>query len=344
MHKRENRGFTLIELLVVIAIIAVLIALLLPAVQQAREAARRTQCRNNLKQIGLACHNYESSYNLLVMGSDVSLIGWKQYLYPYLEQNAAYNLINMGDNWSSSPLCRQGSPCYTIQEQCSDVVTGTNGYPPGGRCWADIPKAVYGCPSDPRANTVAPYAGGPGGGDDAVFQSYFGCCGGGINSTGDLAGMNSDVRGGRNFGPNSRHRSVNLCNGSGGADRICDPTFRPWAEYNGLLGMATKVKIGDCIDGLSNTFMFGERPIDGVGSWGWEVNCAEGDGMLGTGHPMIAAINTTGYVKAAFGSYHVGGCHMTMGDGSVRFVSININNTSWNSLGTRAGGEVVGEF
>jgi prepilin-type N-terminal cleavage/methylation domain-containing protein len=339
MRRRENRGFTLIELLVVIAIIAVLIALLLPAVQQAREAARRTQCRNNLKQIGLACHNYESTYSVLVMGSDVSLIGWRQYLYPYLEQMATYNLINMSDNWSTSNFCRNGSPCYTVQEQCADVVTGTNGYPAGGRCWADIPKAVYGCPSDPRANTLASWSGAPG--NNAVFQNYFGCCGGGLNQFGVL--MDSNARGLASYGPNTRHRSVNLPGGSG-LDVINAANFRPWHEYNGLLGMAMKVKIGDAVDGLSNTFMFGERPIDGNGSWGWEINCAEGDGLIGTGHPMIAAINTNAYLPAAFGSYHVGGCHMGMGDGSVRFVSININNVTWNALGTRAGGEVFGEF
>jgi prepilin-type N-terminal cleavage/methylation domain-containing protein len=340
MHRREKRGFTLIELLVVIAIIAVLIALLLPAVQQAREAARRTQCRNNLKQLGLAIHNYENAFIVLTMGSDVSLIGWKQYSYPYIDQTNTYNLINMADNWSAGPFCRNGSPCYTVQEQCADVVTGTNGYPAGGRCWADINKPIFNCPSDPRSGTLATWSGAPG--NNAVFQNYFACCGGGFDAAGNPL-MNSNTRGLASYGPNTRHRSVNLCGGSG-LDVICNANFRPWAEYNGLFGMATRVKVGDCIDGMSNTFALGERPIDGNGSWGWEVNCAEGDGMLGTGHPMIAAVNTNGYLPAAYGSYHVGGCHMAMGDGSVRFVSINISNLTWNYLGTRAGGEVVGEF
>src|SRR5688500_4365529 len=107
----RRRGFTLIELLVVIAIIAVLIALLLPAVQQAREAARRTQCRNNLKQIGLALHNYHDVHNTFPMGycagmtyvdgaSDTSPgWSWATYILPQLDQGPLYNQFN----WSAAP-------------------------------------------------------------------------------------------------------------------------------------------------------------------------------------------------------------------------------------------------
>jgi len=97
---RKHRGFTLIELLVVIAIIAILIALLLPAVQQAREAARRTQCKNNMKQIGLALHNYESAYNVfppgwVLAGSPVSNnFGWAVFILPQMEQNNVYSALN----------------------------------------------------------------------------------------------------------------------------------------------------------------------------------------------------------------------------------------------------------
>src|SRR5690242_1002904 len=98
----RKRGFTLIELLVVIAIIAVLIALLLPAVQQAREAARRTQCKNNLKQLGLALHNYEETYGRLPYSSTVSplyantntLHLWTDFVMPFIDQAPFYNQIN----------------------------------------------------------------------------------------------------------------------------------------------------------------------------------------------------------------------------------------------------------
>src|SRR5262245_12344660 len=103
---RSNRAFTLIELLVVIAIIAVLIALLLPAVQQAREAARRSQCKNNLKQLGLGIHNYHDAFNRLPLNrmtgrngipSVFGSIGWIAMTLPYIDQAPLYNTINFSD-------------------------------------------------------------------------------------------------------------------------------------------------------------------------------------------------------------------------------------------------------
>src|SRR5262245_41796200 len=96
-HQNRPSGFTLIELLVVIAIIAVLIALLLPAVQMAREAARRTQCRNNLKQLGLAMHNYHDTCQVLPWGhGPLNWNDWSAFVFmlPYLEQSPIYNAIN----------------------------------------------------------------------------------------------------------------------------------------------------------------------------------------------------------------------------------------------------------
>lgn len=333
MSLLKKHGFTLIELLVVIAIIGVLVALLLPAVQQAREAARRSQCKNNLKQLGLACHNYENAATVFPMGYDCTLLGWKQYIYPYIDQANVYNGINMSDTVSPGPFCRNGlSACYTAQNQAANLTAA------GKLPWSSVNIAVFNCASDPRAGT--PAAGwGVGPGNDAVFQNYFGVCG----------NVDSQVRGSKVAGVNSRHRATGLPGVKTGvpadpSDYIDASDFRPWSEYNGLFGCMKRVKIADCSDGLSNTLMLGERPIDANGSWGWQINCAEGDGIIGTGQPMLQSFSKTGYIVPAYGSYHVGGAHMAMGDGSVRFISSSINYTTWLGLGTANGGEVIGEF
>ena len=110
----RRQGFTLIELLVVIAIIAVLIALLLPAVQAAREAARRAQCVNNLKQIGIAIHNYAGSNNAIPWGDGPWWIEWSAHtlLLPYIEQANAYPLVNFPD------LTGKALPTYPINSAC----------------------------------------------------------------------------------------------------------------------------------------------------------------------------------------------------------------------------------
>src|SRR3954453_12505556 len=120
----RSRGFTLIELLVVIAIIAVLIALLLPAVQAAREAARRSQCINNLKQLGLAVHGYHDVVNVMPMGSTDMVNGCQQwsplvFMLPYLEQSPLYNTINFS-------LQTAGGACATIPSNTTTFRTNMN--------------------------------------------------------------------------------------------------------------------------------------------------------------------------------------------------------------------------
>lgn len=142
-HRRP--GFTLIELLVVIAIIAVLIALLLPAVQQAREAARKAQCQNHLKQLGLALHNYHDQANTFPMGSSritAGAWGWAFYLFPYLDQANAYHLVDF-----NNPDC------------CVYLRSLQNSVPPKPDPQSKAYQVLI-CPTDPNGGRLLP-AGSP---------------------------------------------------------------------------------------------------------------------------------------------------------------------------------------
>ncbi|MES2794270.1 MAG: DUF1559 domain-containing protein [Planctomycetota bacterium] len=333
MRSRSKVGFTLIELLVVIAIIAVLIALLLPAVQQAREAARRTQCRNHLKQLGVACHNYHEAYNLFPLGTGYSLWGWKVYILPYLDQAAMYNRNNFSDDRDTSgAFCKgQGTPCYTSQHQLGAQTTA------GLKTHANSVITTLGCPSDPLAMT--PYGTGGAGNAENMNGNYFGVCG----------DVNSVVRANTNYGPNSRHRIVVPVGTSPSSPTYVIGTYDPGKEYNGVFGYGLKVNIAQITDGTSNTFMIGERAVDASHSWGWTLTGTEGDGMLGTGAPMkngpfTVAAGYTAATSPYFNSYHVGGAHFLMADGGVRFVSTSVSFLVFSAVGTRNGGEVNGEF
>jgi prepilin-type N-terminal cleavage/methylation domain-containing protein len=105
MSERSRRGFTLVELLVVIAIIGILVALLLPAVQAAREASRRSNCSNNLKQLGIGLHNYHDTYKAFPYGAwKGGGVGWHVYILPFIEQEAMYLKFNPSANWDTSPV------------------------------------------------------------------------------------------------------------------------------------------------------------------------------------------------------------------------------------------------
>jgi prepilin-type N-terminal cleavage/methylation domain-containing protein len=316
-RRRSSSGFTLIELLVVIAIIAILIALLLPAVQQAREAARRTQCRNNLKQFGLAIHNYHDAHsilppatinpgaancdNFLAAGQPIMNHTGYQMILPYLDQAPLYNKINF-----SLP---SGTARHTTN--CTRTV---------GTTWPnfpalDVPIPAFVCPSDDLFNSPR---------------------------TATAAGV---------YSLNLAHRtSYGFISAA-----IEQATIGTWAQtYRNLTSPLKSAwwhngaaRIGDVKDGTSNTSLLMETPLR-------KESASYGPFWNQYAHTMYIVpsrgINIPNappapYVYAwAVGSAHTGGAHSLMGDGAVRFLSSNTDMGIVNALVSIGNNEVVGDF
>lgn len=302
----RTRGFTLIELLVVIAIIAVLIALLLPAVQQAREAARRTQCKNNFKQIGLAMHNYVSTtnvfpYGVLNVGTYHLRETWMQQLLPMIDQ----------------------APLYTLYQ--TDMNQWAMDVNPAVR---DFSVPGFSCPTDP-ATPAKGASGGYRSGAYGFQGSYVMCMGKTQNYGADNGGL---------FGWTSGMRAK-------GFKSVIDGTS------NTILGSEVMIRESAANDGWG----------EGGGYWGG----GEGGGFgFTTQYPPNSSIpdqvyqcksttmptapcqsmSTYATQRILARSYHVGGVHVVMVDGSVRFISNNIDTTVFQNLGSANGGEVLGEF
>jgi prepilin-type N-terminal cleavage/methylation domain-containing protein len=346
-----RRGFTLIELLVVIAIIAVLIALLLPAVQQAREAARRSQCKNNLKQLGLAFHTFHDTYNHLATsnrppGTGTKRIAGLTRLLPYLDQAPAYNLYDQTLQWSD--------PNTNMRSVVSTQLPTLN------------------CPSSASPTKLD---GDP---DPATTPSGFAANMVAITDYSPNKGVAQSVV------PFATAAGVTL------TGLFTDPADATNQYYAGLLPQNVDAKLRDCTDGLSNTIAYvesagrpsvyrkglkkiGALPADRVNGGGWcrpasdvlaEAALADGSNLSGPGafttgsvvpfnatngfnmngrsYPDTAYYKTQGSSQAY--SFHTGGAHFLLGDGSVRFISENLSFGVWVSLLTRSGGEVVGEF
>jgi prepilin-type N-terminal cleavage/methylation domain-containing protein len=316
--RRHARGFTLIELLVVIAIIAILIALLLPAVQQAREAARRTQCKNNLKQLALGLHNYESTYRCFPSAATNGLSHHARLL-PYIDQAPLYQLVdfNVNQNHPNNVVARASFVDLFLCPSNTDVLPGTLGA---------------------RNN----YYGNQG----------FNLLWGGIPSS----------------NPNSANSTIPPANGifyNNSKIKIRDIT-----DGTSNTALMSEKRTGDGSNGIStpetDTFQPGIYPNtpDEAMQYCREVDVTDltKQGYSNVGAPWLQSYHSTtvyyhilgpnerscmyppGRIATTANSLHEGGIHTALCDGSVRFVSENINLGTWRALGSRAGNEVVGEF
>jgi prepilin-type N-terminal cleavage/methylation domain-containing protein/prepilin-type processing-associated H-X9-DG protein len=332
-RRKLRLAFTLIELLVVIAIIAVLIALLLPAVQQAREAARRTQCKNNLKQIGLALHNYHSSFSLFpfaVSGSGPSIAtyptkyravknttGWIQLL-PYFDQAPLYNTINssaamgryLGPSWASASLpLAGGGP------------TGVNAQAASTKLTALL------CPSDAGKPFINGYDGNYG--CDTGVISYKSNYGFSVSPAfGDAMWNDMGQTTRCMFGPESNTSMRDCTDGTSNTVAVSETTLNVYDGVTGSWGCMQHVG-----QGVDFATMNGQRKINDWACCGWTTpkwTYLQPAGTLGEwGTP---------------GSAHTGGCQVLLADGSVRFLSENLDGSTRQNLGYIGDGNVLSEF
>ena len=343
--RRNRRGFTLIELLVVIAIIAILIGLLLPAVQKVREAAARMSCENNLKQIGLAVHNYHDTYKALPPSPlwtytsnpsytlDHRSWSWMFFILPYIEQDNLYkqvdptvhNLVDKLDVIKTpikTYMC-QSDPASSNPLVFVDWLNNTSTHHNANRFTKPLPTHHAPTSFSRSLNQSFPVA----------FTSYRGCWG--QNWFPGSPWTNPAV-GGIYVGD-----PVNQFDGCNCGDGI------HFAQNNTKnLSVGRFVKLTDVTDGTSNTFYAGEERIaDNV-----QVMWAHTDdaGASCVFDPVCidprtgAECGITSTPAYRFSSYHPGGINFVFADGSVRSVSRSVSRSTWRALATYNGSEDLG--
>ncbi|WP_175517033.1 DUF1559 family PulG-like putative transporter [Planctomicrobium piriforme] len=336
---RHRSGFTLIELLVVIAIIAILVALLLPAVQQAREAARRSQCKNNLKQFGLALHNYHDAFGYFPPGvvsantptitaataptAKVQGFGWGMKLLPYLEHNGLSDqiLVDADGGWSTTTSVTYTYGSYSWTYDVVTTLTNKFNFPP-----------VYKCPSDSTIDTSD--------NDKGQYGNYVGV-----------------------------YDSTGVMDGSGGVITMK-------VKNDGMFGVNVVRGMRDILDGSSNTFLVGERARSDANVFPMGVDSNDvAHGVFGGGLPnanaetyeqMLARYmacyqsgatdcyatiylpwaNSPDRKFTSFSSVHGEGlASMLMADGAVKLVPVGkMDANTYRALCDRNDGKLIGEF
>jgi prepilin-type N-terminal cleavage/methylation domain-containing protein/prepilin-type processing-associated H-X9-DG protein len=336
MRRSPARAFTLIELLVVIAIIGVLIALLLPAVQAAREAARRIQCTNNLKQLGLALHNYENSVGALPMagtarplaGGGVFFGGWSIHgrILPHLEQAAAYGALNFDLSYSEPPnhtIARQIVSTFLCPSELNQGLVqhgfGLAAPTNYGFCMGDW--YVWGGFSGPENRSAFQFN----------LSRRLAAFRDGTSQTMVAAEVKAQQRYLRDY--------------AGGLSKIQNANAIPEPNADPIAA-APEYDSGGSLQATGHTeWVDGHVHQSGM-TTAWPPNkritratdrSVDLD-LTGireqNGGPTFSAINAR--------SYHPGGVNVLMGDGSVRFVKDSVNGPTWRALGTISKGEVIG--
>jgi prepilin-type N-terminal cleavage/methylation domain-containing protein/prepilin-type processing-associated H-X9-DG protein len=300
---RRAKGFTLIELLVVIAIIGVLIALLLPAVQKVREAANRMACASNLKQIGLAFHNYENAHGAFPCAYDAFThptmpLGhaWGTYLLPFLEQENLYKKYDFAQSLAA----------------------------PGNLAVIQTPLKIMQCPSSPNPNRTYTY-------------NYMGAD---ISAAAGDYGVVSGILGNywTNYvnTPTDSRDGILRNNGYTRIAQITDGTSNT-ILLGEIAGRDELWRAGQLISGMS------AGGGGGWGDWLNGECWINGSLFDGTGSTGPCIVNCTNRRCAGYYSFHPGGVNVLMADGSGRFIRDNINNKTLCYLVTKAGGEVIAD-